>query len=128
MGFFVTDQADSDGLFLQRYDFSPRLISYPENVWQLDKLLPARAPSHGVECRKLCALLTQTLDWLAEHESWVLQRLGAEYRLQCLRAWQKPALTAADQTAAAWQNQSQTINSFRIGSCAETYETISSGP
>lgn len=96
-----------DGLFLRRYEFSPRLLSDPGQGWQPEYGLQLRLPACEEECGRVLLLLPAALRHLADYEEWALNYLGSEYRAACLAAWSKRAVPYPHETPQAWRELAQ---------------------
>jgi hypothetical protein len=94
------------GLFLKRYEFSPKLTGSPQlpAVNSQTVELPAgRKPQTEAEIERTCALLGRALSWVGRYEQWVQAVAGVDYRRQSVRAWHRKTVVPAGETAAAWQ-------------------------
>jgi hypothetical protein len=103
-GVFYGDAARG-GLFLKRYEFSPRLAAQPLPPWVLwhpGHLPPVRDPESSDERVWLQGLYTDALQWIASYEQWIAQRFGREYRRRCVAGYAR-ALVPADAMAATWK-------------------------
>lgn len=98
---------ESEGLFLRRYEFSPRLMSAPQAAWKPEDLPPPRLPASKAQSLQMSALLRKALYWLAEYELWALERLSAPYRAACLSAWPKRVTPDPAETPQAWRELAQ---------------------
>jgi hypothetical protein len=85
-GFGLFYGSEHGGIYINRYDFTPRLASATQNGWQsIDEMraLPAAADTF---------LLERAMWWIAEYEHWVLSNYGKSYRSACLAGWSKCGL------------------------------------
>lgn len=106
--------APRGGLLLRRYEFSPRLLPDPGQAWKSEDLLRPHLPQCESECEQVCALLPSALCWLADYEEWALAHLGVEYRVNCLAAWPKRAVTNPDETPQAWRELAQACEGLKM--------------
>ncbi|TWU11718.1 hypothetical protein CA54_05270 [Symmachiella macrocystis] len=111
-GVFFGDRARG-GVFLPRYEFTPRFTSQFPLVsppWSTSDL-PALWTPTGDDL-SLCAKLTLDLiDWIRSYEVNVIRCLGLEYRQATLSEWQddKRKFFPAEQFASAWRELSLQI-------------------
>lgn len=98
---------ESGGVFLPRYEFTPRHTS----TWPLESLpwatavLPDLQPLNR-ENHDRCATLTlELLDWITDYERQILKRPGSDYRAATLREWEdgERYVIPADKMARAWE-------------------------
>lgn len=106
-GIYYAEAESSDGLFLRRYEFSPRLMDSPGPAWKPEDLPPLRLPASEAENCRMRALLQNVLRWLADYERWALERLGVPYRAACLAAWPKRVTLTPEETPQAWRTLAQ---------------------
>lgn len=98
---------DVGGVFLPRFEFLPRYTELSEldkPPWSTQHL-PELEPL-GEHNRLKCAALTrELLDWFADYETEVADRLGIAYREKTLRKWNdgNNPCVAASQFARAWR-------------------------
>ncbi len=113
-GFGVFYGADRlGGVFLPRFEFRPRFTEqtnlYRPPWSQAD--LPKLSPPDNSE-RTACQSLTMGLiDWIAEYEATIAERLGAEYRQATIDAWDndKHAIMPAEEMACAWRSLGESV-------------------
>ncbi|GHO60773.1 hypothetical protein [Ktedonobacter robiniae] len=104
-GLFYT-HSPSEGIFLKRYSFTPRLalnVEWPLDAWALDQLPALSLPSSPRKCQAVNSLLTSLLSWISAYETWVLQTQGLAYSYQCLAAWGEVACPA-EAIVSQWQH------------------------
>jgi hypothetical protein len=102
-GVFCGDAAGG-GLFLKRYEYTPRLTAQhlpPWVLWHPGHLPPGRDPESSDDRIRLQGLYTDALEWIASYERWVAERFGLAYRRRCVAGWAR-ALIPADAMAATW--------------------------
>lgn len=109
-------EAESPGLFLRRYEFSPRLMDAPGPAWKPEDLPPPRLPVSQAENDQVRALLQNALRWLADYERWALKRLGIPYRAACLAAWPKRVTSSPEETPQAWRELAQACEPLKTRS------------
>jgi hypothetical protein len=103
--FCGSSAAEPTGLFLKRYEFTPRLTPTadpPRAVWAPEQLPSLRDPQAPDEWSRLQSLFTAALHWIASYEQWVTQTLGREYRRRCVAGWSR-AVVASEAMAATWR-------------------------
>jgi hypothetical protein len=111
------------GLFLKRFDFSPRLISAAEmrfDVWVTRDLPELTTPRSGNDLHISGRLVCGALQWVASYERWVLQQAGPEYRTATTEAWRglrKRVAVDGPQMADAWQKLAQRCGLPQPGTC-----------
>lgn len=96
----------SEGIFLKRYSFTPRLalnISSPPDAWALDQLPALSLPTNRQKRQVIEQLFASLLSWISVYETWVLHTYGLAYRHQCLAAWGQ-VVCPAETMAAQWQH------------------------
>jgi hypothetical protein len=110
-GFGLFYGEEDGGLFLRRYDLSPvwlRVSKLPEGVWGPEALAPFQRQDEPQDQRAWLRLLSASLRWMAGYERWAQERLGPEYREECVAQWHKEGVPAADM-AGAWDGLAQSI-------------------
>jgi hypothetical protein len=103
-GLFYGD-AERAGMFLKRYEFTPRLTSQhlpPWVMWNPGCLPALRDPRLPDERIWLQGCYTDALHWIASYEQWIAQRFGLKYRRRCV-AWYSSAIVSAEAMAATWK-------------------------
>jgi hypothetical protein len=69
------------GIYINRFEFLPRLARMRGDVWQPDEMNESKFLSGTF-------MLRAALRWIAEYEEWVLRVYGATYRNSCLAGWE----------------------------------------
>jgi hypothetical protein len=95
-GMFCGDRADG-GLFLKRFAFDPLWCPDPDlsaALWRPESPPEFHPPRAGAERSSALRLLSATMRWIAEYETWVQSALGVDYRRRCLRDWRKTVALA----------------------------------
>lgn len=85
-----------EGIYINRYGFTPRLAAASRASWQsVEEMrsLPATADT---------LLLEKAVWWIADYERWVLANYGKAYRTACLAGWGKYGLPDSG-LPAAWE-------------------------
>ena len=74
------------GIYLNRYEFEPRVARIANDLWCADGLglTPPLRRYSG---------LRSVLLWIASYEEWVLTTYGRTYRKQCLSGWKKKSVS-----------------------------------
>lgn len=94
-GFGLFYGGERGGIYVNRYDFTPRLAFATPKVWQsIEEMrrLPAASDT---------SLLEKAMRWIASYERWVLHCYGNTYRAACLAGWRKCGLPDSG-LPAAW--------------------------
>lgn len=107
-GFFFVDLAATSnkdatysGIFLNRFEFVARHVqALPEFCLANEMATLERASD--------LALLPDALRWIGGYESWVLDRIGLNYRERCLSGWGKRR-TSPELVPSAWMRLAQEI-------------------
>jgi hypothetical protein len=102
-GLFYGDGAEG-GLYLKRYAFAPLWCPNPDlraALWRPEELPEFHSPQTPFERNSVQRLLSAALRWTAGYESWVLAKLGPDYRRQCLASWEK-AVAEAEAVPGHW--------------------------
>ncbi len=95
------------GLFLKRYEFSPRLMVRPEQAWNLVGLPQSKPPKCIQECEASRVLMQKACQWLAEYEAWVLETAGLAYRKINLDGWSLKTVRQPQEIAGTWNDLAQ---------------------
>ena len=90
------------GLFLKRYEFSPRLMVRPEQAWNLVGLPQSKPPKCMQECEASRVLMQKACQWLAEYEAWTLETAGLAYRKISLDGWSLKTVRQPQEIAGTW--------------------------
>lgn len=104
-GLFYGDER-LGGLFLKRYEFSPKLTLSPQlplNISKVAEIPASRKPQTQAEVDLAYTLLGTVLGWISGYEQWVQVEAGADYRLQSVRAWHRKVVIPSGEMAVAWQ-------------------------
>jgi hypothetical protein len=104
-GLFYGD-ARLGGLFLKRYEFTPKLTlssQLPADILKVGEMPASRKPQTQAEVDLAYTLLGIVSGWISDYEGWVQLQTGADYRQQSVRAWHRKAVMPAGEMAAAWQ-------------------------
>ncbi len=104
-GLFYGDER-LGGLFLKRYEFSPKLTlssQLPLNISKVAEMPASRKPQTQAEVELAHTLLGAVLGWISGYEQWVQAEAGADYRQQSVEAWHRKVAVPAGEMAAAWQ-------------------------
>ncbi len=102
-GFFYGD-GDRDGLFLQRYKFTPKqtaAVDFSLPIWKPEQLPELTHPRDVDAWHRVFNLLTQGLAWIGDYEQWIISEYGLDYRQRCTDAWKKKCIPAHEM-AAKW--------------------------
>jgi hypothetical protein len=73
----------SEGIYINRYEFIPRIARISADGWQAAEEMRALAAAPDT------TLLEEVLWKIAMYERWVLQNYGIAYREACLSGWSK---------------------------------------
>ena len=95
-GFGLFYGCERGGIYINRYDFTPRLAWATRKGWQSAeemRSLPAASDT---------LLLEKAIGWIADYEQWVLKNYGKVYRTACLAGWGKCGLPDSG-LPAAWK-------------------------
>lgn len=90
------------GLFLKRYEFTPRLMKFPSRVWNIEQMPCSHIPQCVDECEKSKSLMSKACAWMAEYETWVLQNAGPAYRKKCLDGWSLKMVCEPQEISSTW--------------------------
>lgn len=99
-------RCESNGLFLRRYSFAPRLTQTVEpspQLWNASFLPTLCVPTTRVEGCHVQSLLSAFLHWVSEYEQWIQTTIGCTYREQSLRGWGQ-IVVPAEQMALVWEH------------------------
>lgn len=104
------------GLFLHRFEFSPRLSPAPDLprlAWKSEDLPPLVKPSDRDFIRSQ-QLLLELIDWIYKYELWIAETMSIEYRQKTLDSWdlKNKVVVHANELASAWRLLGE---SFRCG-------------
>lgn len=102
------------GLFLKRYEFSPRLMVRPEQAWNLVGLPQSKPPKCMQECGASRILMQKACQWLAEYETWALKTAGLAYRKINLDGWSLKTVRQPQEIAGAWNELAQGCSALII--------------
>lgn len=103
-------QGGSGGLFLRRFEFSPKFsvdADISESNWRTDDFSAFKPPTQD-QLSPCHSLLLGVVDWIRRYETWIAETLGTDYRKRTLRKWN--AIVPADEMVAAWRKLSLTIS------------------
>lgn len=92
------------GVYIRRFGFAGVAMNHNcpvECIDAPDEFIPYAVPPESVQQISFMELFKKACRWMAAYETWCLNRLGLEYRQQCLKNWNK-AIVNADQTSSAW--------------------------
>jgi hypothetical protein len=93
-GLFYGDAVQ--GIYLNRFEFLPRVVALDGDRWYESSELQELDPAGDT------VLLREVLGWIAGYERWVLAQYGVGYREACARGWKKrPVLPEA--LPVAWE-------------------------
>lgn len=104
------------GVFVRRYDFSPRLT---DRVAALGVHAPADlgrlvSPATPRDLARVRRLLPALVGWFAKYEHWVAENHGAAYRAGCLAASAKAAVVPATRMADEWERAEKKCRRYRL--------------
>ena len=104
-GFLCEDLANSHAVFLHRDGF--RVSWFEQGLeslpwWPVDVMKTVAVPRGSAE--QAARTLGRAIDWIAEYEHTVTERLGAGYRSSALGERDKPAKVEPDEMAARWRS------------------------
>jgi len=97
-----------EALFLKRSDFIPRLLPkrmISSTIWKPEQLPRVRKPRTLNEIELAITLLSQSLHWISDYETWVWE-MDTEHRQETVTSWKK-ATIPADTMIATWLSLSQ---------------------
>lgn len=100
--FGVNTGWDYSGIYLNRYEFRPRLVRIARDIWQSFEAFECATLDPGTE------LSASACRWIAEYEAWVLREHGLSYRVGCLARWSKRGIPAA-QLPARWRGVAESL-------------------
>lgn len=100
-GLFLQNKNEK-GIFLKRYEFTPRLMSFPASTWSIEQMPCSHAPHCVDECEQCKSLMSKACVWFAEYETWVLQNAGLEYRKDCLAGWILKTVCKPQEISCTW--------------------------
>ncbi|WP_002639203.1 hypothetical protein [Myxococcus hansupus] len=106
-----------EAVFVPRSGFMPVLLDTAPGAlpFRAEDLSPPRIPTTGRERRALRAGLVSLAGWLASHEEWVSQEMGASWRRTCFAARRKAPPVAADALAVSWRRFASRLRSLDAG-------------
>ncbi len=121
-GWGVVHHTDAEGVFLRRYKFDPKLTASRDELlarWSPEYIPGLRDPGSFEECRLTKRLLINLIQWIGEYERWIQDRLGVEYRRDCVKARRKPTRIKAEQLPSLWEKLARYCsgNNCWIGKC-----------
>jgi hypothetical protein len=96
----------SHGVYLNRYDFTPRLALF-EDCWQSQSMT-------GLPRTQDLALLPMALHWIEGYERWIAETVGLSYREACLCGWKRRATPPAF-IADAWCELAREVEACHTG-------------
>lgn len=93
------------GLFVDRYDFRPRLLPARLETppWRKEQLPEMAFPESEQERLRAQTLLDALAQWIATYEHWVSDHASSEYRRKVFRAWHKRPVVSPEALATTWQ-------------------------
>jgi hypothetical protein len=111
----MCSEAGLGGVFVQRYDFAPKLTSIESalGVSRPEHLGPLIKPNRAAEITRVRHLLPQLVGWFANYEHWVAEKIGSDYRRSCLNSRTKPNVVSADKIAEEWDRAEKKCKRFR---------------
>ncbi|HUO07791.1 MAG TPA: hypothetical protein VM008_05800 [Phycisphaerae bacterium] len=115
-GIFYGDPTLSAGVFLNRFDFDPRLSprhDYGPDTWKPEALCGLRRVRTQSDRALAKSLVPAALEWIAEYESWILETVGIGYRRACLDRWPHESV-APHETVYAWRKLARAVRR-RVG-------------
>ncbi|XXF75606.1 hypothetical protein P2318_21405 [Myxococcaceae bacterium GXIMD 01537] len=92
--------------FIPRDGLVPRLVEESRVAWPVFQAAGLGSPREPVTPRErgaARAALAALADWLAEHEEWVGEVAGREYRRECVEARRKAPPVRVEALPAAWR-------------------------
>lgn len=95
-GFGMFYGGDSEGIYLNRFEFLPRVVRVEGDRWH------GVGELRGVGVAGDTMLLQEAVRWMAGYERWVVGEYGVGYRRACLSGWKKRHV-APELLAAAWE-------------------------
>lgn len=104
-GVLYSDDATGGTVFLQRYDFVPKLVARPLGapVYRSADLPGLARPSSAGERAVARTLVRRVAEWVARYEHWVAESHGTAYRRAALAARDRPPAVPAERMAAGWE-------------------------
>jgi hypothetical protein len=117
-GMYFADGCNG-GMFLKRFDFSPRLVAPADirfDVWLARDLPALKQPRSGSDLYHAGRLLEGALQWISAYEAWVLAQAGPDYRAAVIEAWRglhKRIAVDGPEMAVAWQRLAQCCGAQR---------------
>ncbi len=85
-----------EGIYLNRFEFLPRLVRSGGNRWH------GAGEFEGLEAAADVRLLVEAVRWIAGYERWVLGAYGVGYRRACLGGWSKRSIEP-EHLPGAWE-------------------------
>jgi len=104
---FFTGRSLRSGVYLNRYEFCPRLVNVEGAVFAPEALCGG-APVRGR--RAELALLAGAFRWMARYEEWIAAHEGVEYRRTGLRSWGQPFVDPVE-LPACWRSLATDLQS-----------------
>ncbi|MBM3980693.1 MAG: hypothetical protein FJ304_10485 [Planctomycetes bacterium] len=104
-GVLYSDDATGGTVFLQRYDFVPKLVARPLGapVYRSTDLPGLARPSSAGERALARTLVRRVAEWVARYEHWVAENHGVAYRRAALAARDRSPAVPAERMAAGWE-------------------------
>lgn len=106
-GFWYKTINDSQGVFLRRHEFDPRLYTLSKPIWRIEDLPPSQFPATVAQIAYTWECLSRVFDWFANYEEEILQRCGESYRKQCLIQWTKHRVDRSQDLLEWWRRCAQ---------------------
>lgn len=105
-GLFYANAAQSGGIFLNRFNFTPELsstllLNLP--LWHIDQLPSKYSPRNPNEARRALQLLAEACMAVEAYEKWVGELCGQTYRPACLAEFKNTKFTPAE-AISAWRS------------------------
>ncbi|MDW8234819.1 MAG: hypothetical protein RMJ54_18765, partial [Roseiflexaceae bacterium] len=101
----------NSGVYLKRYEFAPRYvprIDIQRLPWLPDQVRAAVIPSEPDVQQQMHRRFISLLEWIAQYETWVINRCGLAYRRQCVALWTgRPFRTPVERLVEEWQQLTQ---------------------
>lgn len=101
-GFGIFYGNGDEGIYLNRFEFLPRLATLNGNRWH------GASEFQGLTAARDTVLLREVVHWIAGYEQWVLGEYGAGYRRACLAGWKKRHV-AAEELPTAWEELAEAL-------------------
>ncbi|MDW8233758.1 MAG: hypothetical protein RMJ54_13350 [Roseiflexaceae bacterium] len=81
------------GVYLKRYEFAPRYIPRIDTQrlpWLPDQVHAAVIPLEPDVQQQMHRQFISLLEWIAQYETWVIERCSLDYRRECAASWNGP--------------------------------------